>query len=251
MPMSFDPSFARWCLLGGCNALLSSLTALCPSLTRPPMRQASLRRDSASVRALAGWCRVACACSTDSPNWRSSPIMNAVTDIVVLPQAQLQSRASLTMSTSPDPGSADGHNIPSPDDSTIHATPVIRVQNDASDAQSPQNDAPSPASADAVGSPDEGAEPEPAQEDEEMLSDSASNNDRADDGDFVAEPSPTSEHSNNSGAAPRPASTSSRPAAKRKATSIMDDEYIRENPELYGLRRSVCSYPAVCVCVVG
>ena len=66
---------------------------------------------------------------------------------------------------------------------------------------------------------------------------SASTHDEAsDDGDFDVDegaPSPQSDRERDQ----RSASQSSRPSSKRKSPS--EDTYIKQNPELYGLRRSV------------
>src|SRR5947207_11355108 len=45
----------------------------------------------------------------------------------------------------------------------------------------------------------------------------------------------------------RSSSPESRRPAKRKAGGLEDDEHILNNPELYGLRRSVCSDPCECL----
>lgn len=71
---------------------------------------------------------------------------------------------------------------------------------------------------------------------------SASENDASDDGDFDDVPdSPASPRSNgqNDDEAAASASDDSRSASKRKAGPGAEEDYMRENPELYGLRRSV------------
>lgn len=138
------------------------------------------------------------------------------------------------MSTSPDPGPVNGHASPSADEPSTHVTNGIQSDSDLSDARPAAADVASPESADAAGSPDE--EPGLAEEEQEEQSDSG-DNDAQDDGDFDAAGSPASAQSNDD--ADRATSASPRPAAKRKATQVIEDEYMRENPELYGLRRSV------------
>ena len=92
----------------------------------------------------------------------------------------------------------------------------------------------SPESPDALGSPDSGPEFAPDEQGEQSES---SDHDALDDGDFDGPGSPRSVQSND--ASDRASSPSGRTAAKRKATQVIEDDYMRENPELYGLRRSV------------
>jgi chromodomain-helicase-DNA-binding protein 1 len=141
------------------------------------------------------------------------------------------------MFTPPDPGPANGHASSSEDDNNAHVSDGNQSDSDLSDAQPAGLGAASPGSADAVGSPDEG--PELVLEEQDESSDS-SDHDAVDDGDFGdvdAAGSPASVPSNN--ASDRDASPLGHPAAKRKAAQAIEDEYMRENPELYGLRRSV------------
>ena len=93
----------------------------------------------------------------------------------------------------------------------------------------------SPESPDALGSPDSGPEFAPDEQGEQSES---SDHDAMDDGDFDGPASPRSVQSNDD-ASDRATSPSGRAAAKRKATQVIEDDYMRENPELYGLRRSV------------
>lgn len=125
----------------------------------------------------------------------------------------------------------NGHASPSADEDNTHVANDTRSESDLSETQPAAVSIPSPDSADAVGSPDE--ELQLAQE---APSDS-SDNDAEDDGDFDAPGSPASVQSNVDG--DRAASASARPVAKRKAAQAIEDEFMRENPELYGLRRSV------------
>jgi chromodomain-helicase-DNA-binding protein 1 len=60
----------------------------------------------------------------------------------------------------------------------------------------------------------------------------------SDDGDFAMQDSPPSHHEDDD-LHNRASSTDSNPAAKRKAP-VEEDEFIKANPALYGLRRSVC-----------
>lgn len=66
----------------------------------------------------------------------------------------------------------------------------------------------------------------------------STDNDAYGDADYDMEASPQSapsDHDQNQ----QPSSDDSPPSSKRKAPAATDDEYMRENPELYGLRRSV------------
>ncbi|KAL2178711.1 CDH1-like protein [Thermothelomyces heterothallicus CBS 202.75] len=135
------------------------------------------------------------------------------------------------MSTSSDPGPVNGHTSPSPDEHSTHIADAAQSNSHPSDAQPSGVGGASPDSADDAGSADD--EPEFAPEEQDDASHS-SEHDAPDDADFNEEDSPASAQSND--ASDRPVSASTAP--KRKAAHILDDEYIRENPELYGLRRS-------------
>jgi chromodomain-helicase-DNA-binding protein 1 len=129
----------------------------------------------------------------------------------------------------------------SPDRDNFNSANDNRSESDLSEAQPAAAGVPSPDSADAVGSPDEG--PELGQGE----SSDSSDNDAPDDGDFDAAGSPGSVQSNVDG--DHTASASARPAPKRKAAQAIEDEFMRENPELYGLRRSVrLSLTTRCTC---
>jgi chromodomain-helicase-DNA-binding protein 1 len=67
-------------------------------------------------------------------------------------------------------------------------------------------------------------------------SDNASEDNASDDGDFDMEESVASQHDDAEDM--RASSTDSNRVPKRKA-NVAEDEYIKANPELYGLRRSV------------
>ncbi|KAK4250820.1 CDH1-like protein [Corynascus novoguineensis] len=135
------------------------------------------------------------------------------------------------MSTSPDPSPVNGHTSPSPDGHSTRIEDVARSNSDLSDTQPADVGAASPESADSVDSPDD--EPDFAPEEQDDASHS-SEHDAEDDADFNGEGSPASAHSNDESDRAASAST----VVKRKAAHILEDEYIRENPELYGLRRS-------------
>ncbi|KAK4154619.1 P-loop containing nucleoside triphosphate hydrolase protein [Chaetomidium leptoderma] len=137
------------------------------------------------------------------------------------------------MSTSPDPSPVNGHVSPSADEHSTHIADGNLSDSDLSDGQPAGVGAASPESADAAGSPDEG--PEFAPEEQEEPSDS-SDHESPNDGDFDAAGSPASIQSND--ASDRAASPSAPTAAKRKSGHAIEDDYMRDNPELYGLRRS-------------
>jgi chromodomain-helicase-DNA-binding protein 1 len=138
------------------------------------------------------------------------------------------------MSTSPDPSPVNGHVSLSTDGHGTRVADATQSDSDLSDAQPAGIDAAAPESPDAVGSPDEA--PEFAADGQEESSDS-SDHDALDDNDFDVADSPASVPSND--ASDHAASASVRTAVKRKAAQVLEDEYMRENPELYGLRRSV------------
>lgn len=67
-------------------------------------------------------------------------------------------------------------------------------------------------------------------------SDGSDEDNASDDGDFDMQPSPASHHEE--AADDRASSSDSNRGSKRKAP-VDDEDYIKANPELYGLRRSV------------
>ncbi|KAH6619823.1 CHD1-like protein [Chaetomium sp. MPI-SDFR-AT-0129] len=138
------------------------------------------------------------------------------------------------MSTSPEPGPVNGHASPSTDERHSYIADDARSDSDLSESQPAPLDAATPESDDAAGSPDDDG-PEFAPNEQEELSES-SEHEAIDDGDFDEAGSPASAQS--SGAADRVHSTSARVIIKRKTAPTTEDDYMRENPELYGLRRS-------------
>lgn len=139
------------------------------------------------------------------------------------------------MFTSPEPGPVNGHASSSADEVNAHVSDGNPSDSDLSDTQPAGARAATPASVDAAGSPDEG--PAYAPEEQEEDESDPSDNDAVDDGDFDAPASPASIQSND--ASDHDASASGHAVAKRKAAQAIEDVYMRENPELYGLRRSV------------
>jgi chromodomain-helicase-DNA-binding protein 1 len=201
------------------------------------MRQASLNR----VRGLCSTvvCRlwIAGAGSTQSPRLRPPNCARILADIVVLQQAAQAPK--IVMSTSPEPGPVNGHASPSADEYSTHLADTARSESDLSDTQPAEVDAESPDSDDAAGSADEGQAFTPEEQDEQSGS---SDNDGPGDGDFDTAGSPASVQSNDvsdQAESDQAESASARAAAKRKAGQTIEDDYMRENPELYGLRRSV------------
>jgi chromodomain-helicase-DNA-binding protein 1 len=145
---------------------------------------------------------------------------------------------NITMSTSPDPSPVNGHTSPLSDPHQTYTFDDDQSDDDLSNAQQATGaGVTSPDSADAVGSPDESHE---LAEEEQQEESNPSDDDASGDGDFDAAGSPASVQSNE--VSDRAGSASTRTTAKRKATHVLEDEYIRENPELYGLRRSVRPY---------
>ncbi|KAK0703771.1 CDH1-like protein [Lasiosphaeria miniovina] len=133
------------------------------------------------------------------------------------------------MSTSPEASPVNGHASPSDDERMSHVANGDQSDSDLSDVQAPDVDRLTPDSPDAPGSP--AGKPDLTIEEASDSSDNVS-----DDGDFDMAESPTSARSNAGNS--RAASTESRPAPKRKAAHAAEEDFMRENPELYGLRRS-------------
>lgn len=139
------------------------------------------------------------------------------------------------MSTSPESGPVFGHVSPPADDSHFNFTNDNESTSDLSDVNGAEADPNDDADAQSYQPADEAASP--IQKPEltfEEASDSPSNDNASEDGDFDAPDSPGSVQSNEVVSA-----SSSRTATKRKAAHATEDDYIRENPALYGLRRSV------------
>ncbi|KAK3496665.1 P-loop containing nucleoside triphosphate hydrolase protein [Neurospora hispaniola] len=138
------------------------------------------------------------------------------------------------MSTSPESGPVFGHVSPPADDSHFNFTNDTESTSDLSDVNAAEADPNDDADAQSYQPADEAVSP--IQKPEltlEEASDSASDNDASDDGDFDAPDSPRSAQSNEVVSA-----SSSRTVVKRKVAHATEDDYIRENPALYGLRRS-------------
>lgn len=160
-------------------------------------------------------------------------------DTVVLQQATPS--AIVTMSASGEGSPANGHLSPTADGSTIGVANGIASESDLSDVSASRPAQAEPVSPDAADSPataDSPAEkPEVTFEGASEASDSGDDNegDQDEDADFDMADSPASAQSD----ADKLDSSAidARPASKRKAA--MEDEFMRENPELYGLRRSV------------
>lgn len=138
------------------------------------------------------------------------------------------------MSDSPESSPVNGHDSPVANHVSVQLLDPEPSESDLSDAPAPDVVSPSSDSQDALEQPvadhraDDFDDPS-----------SSSNEDAPNDGDFddlEAAPSPGSNDENIEAAA----SDDSRAASKRKAGVSLEDDYIRENPELYGLRRSVC-----------
>lgn len=136
------------------------------------------------------------------------------------------------MSTSPEHSPTNGHLSPPEEDQSISIPDRDQSESDLSDVQAPVAESPSAENSDAPDSP-----PEDAHLTHEDHSESSDNdNNASDDGDFDMADSPASARSDAEEG--RNESVEARPPPKRKAQAIEDD-FMRENPELYGLRRSV------------
>lgn len=140
------------------------------------------------------------------------------------------------MSASPESSPTNGHVSPVANPVAVQLLDPDPSDSDLSDVQPPYV-SPSSESADNFNT---NALDGPADDSDEASS--PSENDASDDGDFdddVAD-SPAYPRSNDGlNEAAASASDDSRTASKRKAALGSEEDYIRENPELYGLRRSV------------
>lgn len=135
------------------------------------------------------------------------------------------------MSASVVGGPSNGHLSPVDAASSTIVSQPYRPDSDVSDVDA-SADQPSP-------SPSDNAKgvSNHVDEDQHMSESNDSSPDNAsDDGDFDMQDSPPSH--NEDAAEGNISSTDSNRASKRKA-SLDEDEYIKANPELYGLRRSV------------
>ncbi|KAH8837459.1 hypothetical protein MCOR27_004667 [Pyricularia oryzae] len=138
------------------------------------------------------------------------------------------------MSTSPEPCPTNGHHSDIVVDPDIPGMNGHRSDSDLSDAAEGEVEVQMP-------SPDSEPEsPNPAQDaddvDDHEVSE-PSDNDASEDGDFDAAESPASARID-AQQSERSSSADSRRHAKRKAAGALEEDFMRENPELYGLRRS-------------
>ena len=137
------------------------------------------------------------------------------------------------MSTSPEPSPANGHLSPAADEVTVSYANGDQSDSDLSDVQAADVDEHSPDSLDGLGATHGAAARDGFDEDS-----GPSDNDGSDDADFDMAESVASANSN--GEPDQPASSDgSHQAQKRKAPVALEDDYMRNDPELYGLRRSV------------
>jgi chromodomain-helicase-DNA-binding protein 1 len=195
------------------------------------MRQASLNRGHDLFFTVVCRFWIAGVGSIQTPPIKPLSCERILADIVVLQQAARASK--IVMSTSPEPGPMNGHTSPSGDEDTTHVADFSRSDSDLSDTQPAEVDAASSDSDDAAGSADEG----PAFTTEEQDDQSGStDNDGPGDEDFDAPGSPASGQGHD--VSDEAESASAHAAAKRKSGQTIEDDFMRENPELYGLRRS-------------
>lgn len=144
------------------------------------------------------------------------------------------------MSASPsDASPVNGHASPLADAENHVIANGNQSDSDLSDVQAPDAEAPSSDTPQAeevtVRNPELTVE-EPSD---------SSDEDASADADFDMDDSPQSPQSDQEDDAPSPSSDSRQPP-KRKAPTSAEEDYMRENPELYGLRRSVCAlYPCL------
>jgi len=128
----------------------------------------------------------------------------------------------------------NGHMSPPAEDHdrSISIPDQDQSESDLSDVQAPVPDSPSVEHSDAPGSPM--VDTRMTHEDHSESSDN--DNNASDDGEFDMADSPVSARSDPED--DHNGSIESRPATKRKA-QVIEEDFMRENPELYGLRRSV------------
>lgn len=161
-------------------------------------------------------------------------VARIITDIAVFQQAT--SPSPVTMSASPESSPVNGHHSPP-------VVPRVSVQlldpepsdSDLSDAPAPDVETPSSSSQDEL---DQAATNGRVDDFDDRSS--SSDVDAPNDGDFddaVDATSPESRHDQIEAAVS--SDDDSRAASKRKAGPNHEEDYMRENPELYGLRRSV------------
>lgn len=137
------------------------------------------------------------------------------------------------MSTSVEGGPLNGHLSPEPEyERDAHSEPA-QSDSDLSDAHREPVDEPSPTPSNSVQNTSKYADGEVdlSASDDEPTPDNA-----FEDAEFDMEESPPSQHDD--AVETRSSSSDSNRASKRKV-SAAEDHYMRENPELYGLRRSV------------
>lgn len=138
------------------------------------------------------------------------------------------------MSDSPESSPVNGHESPVANHVSVQLLDPEPSESDLSDAPAPDVESPSSESQDAL---DRTAADDRVDDFDDPSS--SSDEDAPNDDDFddlVAPPSPGSNDEHIEAVA----SDDSRSGSKRKAGVSLEDDYIRENPELYGLRRSVC-----------
>lgn len=145
--------------------------------------------------------------------------------------------SSVTMSVSPISSPVNGHVSPVANTVSVQLLDPELSDSDLSDA--PAADIESPSSNSPGDLDQAGADVRVDDFDDPS---SSSDEDAPNDGDFddVAEQASPGSHNGQIQAAASPASSDdSRTASKRKADPIDEEDFIRDNPELYGLRRSV------------
>ena len=138
------------------------------------------------------------------------------------------------MSSSSDASPVNGHVSPSVDGESPANNHGNQTDSDLSDVQAPDVEAPSPNTPEA----EEVTVANPAFAVQEASDSSAE--DASADADFDMEDSPQSPQSEqDEDDEPSSPSNDSHQPSKRKAPAAAEEDYMRENPELYGLRRSV------------
>lgn len=138
-----------------------------------------------------------------------------------------------TMSTPTEGGPSNGHLSPERAIQSDSSDQHHESDSDFSDARNAPARRPSSSPSDIVNDTSHFENDAP----DMVESDEQSEDNASADGDFDMEESPQSDHDEI--VIERPSSSDSNRASKRKV-NIEEDEYIKANPELYGLRRSVC-----------
>jgi chromodomain-helicase-DNA-binding protein 1 len=142
------------------------------------------------------------------------------------------------MSTPRESTPVNGHDSPMGNDDTIEDANGILSESDLSDVQAPDMEV-SSASASPVPANPQHATALPRIELSSNPASESSNAGASEDGEFDMEDSPQSAPGVTAHSQATSSNEEGRPPLRRKLGQDAEDDFIRDNPELYGLRRSV------------